>query len=394
MIKIHETNLATLDAKIEKLNRRFERNGIDKRFTYDKLGIEKVEEDGVVEVFHLIELNVPEIGYENKQLLGAVQIEEGGTILRMVPGMETPAGFERPDAHICEHCNVDRLRTKSYLVLDTETGEIKQVGSSCISLYLGVEISDLWALGAFTAEELAEMREPKHIGDGGGLGDSRRYSVRYLLRLGFAVSNGGRKFVSRSKAQEWEKRATVDEVMTIIHFRRTRRTSAETIAWVAEMREKAEAVEDSIIDEIIAEANGLPESDYAENLRVAVNSETLSARGAALAVSAVGAWFRITQKREASARMYEDLWIGKEKERLRDRECEVKLVYESENQWGTKTLLIFRDEETGAAIKWSATGCFSLNAGDKVRLTATVKGHAVYQGTKQTEVTRGKLEVI
>ena len=40
-------------------------------------------------------------------------------------------------AAICEHCGLRRRRTRTYVVVHTDSGEVRQVGSGCLRDFLG-----------------------------------------------------------------------------------------------------------------------------------------------------------------------------------------------------------------------------------------------------------------
>lgn len=393
IIRVHEDRVAEFHDKIEKANRRLERAGIAGRFVVAQVDEIRIEhEDDSVEFLYDYALNAPSFEFAGWEFLAVVEIMEGGTLLRNAPGKELPEGYARPEGHVCEHCNVDRPRAKSYILREVATGAVKQVGSTCLSLFLGVEPKGLWALGF--AEDLNDYREPGE----GGVRRTHRWTIESVVRMAYAVTEGGRRFVSRAAAQEDEsKRSSADLVALVFTFEPGKGwdRDLDTEQWVADMRTKSDAVSDELVAEIIAFADTLS-GDYGENMRVLTNSSAVEFRHFGLLVSLVGVWYR-AQEREAAKRAEKatklNEWVGKEKERLRKLRLTVVLNRQWDTDWGTNTMLLMEDAE-GRTFKWVASKWIGYDAGDVLEVTGTVKSHGEYNGTKQTVLTRCVIEEI
>ncbi|QGJ94884.1 DNA binding domain protein [Gordonia phage Stormageddon] len=387
---ILDEHMGVLNHRIELANRKLDRNGIADRFSVEVIGdIVSTSTEGIVTVVNVVEISHPAIGLDGVRFIGTVEIEQGGTILRMVPGEETPAGFERPDTHNCDHCGKRRNRAKSYLVIDEATGEVKQIGSTCLELYFGVTIKGLWALGRFTAEELAEMAEVEDERFGGPR-EPHLFSVRYLIAMALYITNGGKGFVSKAAAG-YDRTPTSAEVMNTITYRPGRDLALNAL--MEERHAGAAAVPAADIDAVLAFADTLGDSDYGLNAQAAARSEHISYRSVGVLISLVGVRYRAIEKdaqREVEKATTLNEWVGEPKQRLRGLELTVRSIREMDGQWGTTTLLVMRDAE-GHTFKWFATGTFNVEAGDVLKLDATVKAHDTYEGAKQTVLTRGRV---
>lgn len=393
VIRVHETHRDEFDTKIDKANRRLARHGIDGHFEATLVNTVAVEHrDGSVEYFYEYTLNSPSFEYAGWEFLATTDILDGGTLLRLAPGKSMPEGYVRPDAHTCEHCNVARPRAKSYLLRNVETGEIKQVGSSCLSLFLGVEPKGLWAL-AFV-DDLDEYRT---AGDGTPWSPSR-WTIERVVRMSYAVTDGGKGFVSKAQAQQWEgKHASAGQVETVLTFRPRPRTSEEFKAWIAQMEADAEAVDAETIAEIIAYADTLS-GDYGENMRVLTNSSVVEHRHLGLLVSLVGVWYRgkVRQAEEEAERKASlNEWLPAQvKDRLRDLELLITDIREYDGDFDVRTKINFRDAE-GRTLQWWASGSKDdLEVGATVKLTGTVKKLDTYQDRKITQLTRCTYSVL
>lgn len=390
-IRVHEVNVELFEDKIAKANRRLERHGIDGRFVVALVDTHEIRnEDESVEFVYEYALNAPSFEYAGWEFLATTDILEGGTLLRIVPGKSMPEGYVRPEGHVCEHCNVDRPRTKSYLLREVATGEIKQVGSSCLALFLGVEPKGLWALGF--VDELEEYSEPRE----GGPRAPLRWTIDTIVRMSYAVTDGGRKFVSKAVAADREDLSpSSDDVATVLTYEPRSRDSWELKAWIADMNAAFDAVSEEKVAEIIAFADTLS-GDYGDNMRVLTGSTFVEYRHLGLLVSLVGVWYR-AQEKEAQRKIEQanslNEWVGKEKERLRKLRLTVKVNRQWDTDWGTNTMLVMVDEQ-GRTYKWTASKWIGYDAGDVLEVTGTVKKHETYQGTKQTVLTRCVIEEI
>lgn len=392
--EIHSSNVEAFETKIDAANRRLARHNIDGRFVANLVGQRSQEKDGLVETWFEYEFEAPKIGYGDWVFSAVVRFEEGGTFLSTAPGETLPQGYTRPDDHICEHCNVRRTRVKSYLLRNTRTGEIKQVGSNCLELFLGVEIKGLWVL-SYTEEEFASMADPAEDWlDGGGYRNSpAAYSVDYLLRMAWVLSNGGRRFKSRAAAMHDDESSTADRVLYVINWRPIGRNAERERHYISDMRRQASEVDPSIIETLREFGYTLGESDYAQNMRVCLDSTAISYRSVGTLVSLVGSWYK-TQEREERQKVesaaYVPEFVGAIKERLRGLDLIVTKVKEIEHDYGVSTLLLFKDSENHA-FKWFKSGMADLEIGQEVKIDATVKDHEIYEGVHQTVVTRGKI---
>ena len=145
---------------VEKFNRRAAREGISERVEVlsDVPVVREIKEDGreiSVEV-RLIEVSIPVLRKSGWKMVAALDFIESGVIVRSVPG-ESLEGWERPSELWCDHCERKRGRNRSFVVRSDE-GEIKQVGSSCLSAFIGFSPSMAFFWLGF-ADELSDKVE-------------------------------------------------------------------------------------------------------------------------------------------------------------------------------------------------------------------------------------------
>ena len=387
--RIHSSNVQALDRLVADANRRLSRAGIDERFEYDIRARHDVVTDGLVDTSFDIALRRPRIGYAGWALAATVVIEEAGTILRTVPG-EDLSHWNRPDAHYCDHCTRTQYRTRSYVLRHTDTGEIRQVGSSCLSLFLGVTLRGLWVLEMFTAAELEEWRLPSDTDEHGPRGPQEAITahVPTVLRLALVISEHGRRFVSRrAAADNGSQRATADAVLDALLPRP--HAPADHRRWAAEMQSEAIQVPQDQVDALRAHADTL-DGDYGMDMRTLLAGDVVTLRSLPLLVSLVGAQHR-AQERAAALAAIAPGYIGEVGEKV-TVDATVTTVRSVPTDWGVSELVLFRTT-CGHVLKWFTKSAPDIAVGDLVTVAAKVKAHEQYRGVDQTSVVRPRIVV-
>lgn len=72
-----------------------------------------------------------------------------------------PAEYRNDSMH-CEHCNSNRVRNSVIIIKDKETGDIKQIGKTCIKKYLGSSLSQFGDL-LLTIDEFMTYKDNNDI---------------------------------------------------------------------------------------------------------------------------------------------------------------------------------------------------------------------------------------
>lgn len=316
--------------------------------------------------------------------------EEAGITVHTAPG-ESLDGF-RPEDFRCDHCKVDRYRTRNYIVRDDKTGQLIQLGHNCIELYTGLKPKGLWVL-SYSEDQLAEFAEDEGGWGGGGFG-ARDYSVSIdtVLALSYVYSDGGRKYISKAKAEEWDRTATVDMVRGHLFSPPKPQYDREGYeAYLAKGREAA-ALGTDVLDAIRASAATLrPGTEYGDNMAVilAAESGAVSHRNLGILASLVTVYRRNLEDEEErkSAPAPAKGFLGEPGEKLRGLEITAKVVRVWEGYYGPTTFLVASTDD-GHTVTWKASGGRDWEPGDRIKLSfAKVKAQEVYQGVDQTQLT-------
>ncbi len=392
---------------IAKANRRLERAGATARFEPTTVIEDRVETlEGGIQVttpMATVTMDTLRLSLGRYTFVARLVPEEAGMTVHTAPG-QSLEGWTRPaadDMH-CDHCETNRYRVNLFVVRDEETGQFIQLGQQCISLYTGMKPVGLWALD-FDGEISAWA-----AGDGGGSGGVRAWNINQVLGISLALTDMGKGYVSRARAEEQGLNATSGDIHRCLN--RWLPTDAECRKSVAVQRERdrlLKAIEDGLgfaadedlMAEVKAAAASLnSDSDYGQNMNIVLAAESgfVSSKNVGTLGSLVAVYHRLREdaaRKAATPRVAG--FIGKVGDRLRDFDVTITVVRSIEGYYGTTTLMVGTTDD-GHTVKWFASGYREWEAGDRLHFgAATVKAHETYEGTDQTALTRGhKVEVI
>ncbi|MEI7548235.1 MAG: hypothetical protein WCK21_09285, partial [Actinomycetota bacterium] len=329
--------------------------------------------------------------------------EEAGMTVHTAPG-QSLEGWVRPaaDDQSCDHCRVKRNRVNLFVVRDDETGQFIQLGQQCIALYTGIEPKGLWALD-FDGVIGAAVGG---YNEGAGRSVST-FSIDQVLGLSMALTNGGKGYVSRARAEEWGKNSTAGDVRRCLFNQLP--SDADCRKWPDLRKERdrllqaiadgmALAKDEALMAEIRDAATTLKAgTDYSDNMAIILAAESgqVSGRNIGTLASLVAIHYRLTEERSAPKAVAAQGFIGEVGERVRDFFVTATMVREFDGDFGTTTLLVGTTDD-GHVVKWFASGARDWEPGVRIHFTAaTVKAQEQYKSVDQTSLTRGhKVEVV
>lgn len=404
--------LATFQSKVAAANNRLERAGITARFEFSYEDIQVrggynsflgvYSEPAVYETWVNATLTTAfNLSLGAYTFLASLVAEEAGMTVHTAPGHEL-GGYEPAGDDHCDHCNVDRRRTRLYIVRNDETGELLQLGHSCIELYTGFSPKGLWALQF--ADELSGFTEDDGIGGGWSSAD-RSATVNEVIALAFAYSNEGRNYVS-SKV-EWQV-GTGARVRTHIFQGAPKRSNygRDEQGYQRDLAEYTKAVEDgaryladaALVADIRASVETVAENtDYGRNLRVILAGEFVTSKNIGFAASVVSVYARekelAVKRAQEAARPKAQGFLAEVGTRIKKAfSIELSVVRQREGDYGWTTWMVGKTPE-GHIVCWNASGKHDYEVGDVLKLeAATVKAHEQYKGDDQTVITRAKID--
>lgn len=291
----------------------------------------------------------------------------------------------------CDHCNAARDRNETYL-LRHEDGAFKQVGSTCLRDFLGVQVNlSLIGYNPYSDCDSTNRYAPEFFTTLGALEDTLA-----LVRAYGWVSAG-------AAYNDPSKTSTKDRLIEAYKDHRTtvagRRTAGQEYrdAIVANHREDDAATAEAVLAWVRSDAVG--NSDYAQNLRAAVGTEprtpveTFRFEHLGIVISAVTGYQRWVEKNAAKeterTQFAASEFVGAEKERLRNLRLTVRSSRWVDSQFGSSLLVLLHDEAGNAFKTFASNPSRALEtAGAVVVLDGTVKKHETYNGLKSTVLTR------
>jgi len=401
-----------LDRKVEKLNRRANKIGCP---PMEVKVIREWQEKEMAPDFdqtmvwtgryiHMFELELvgepPKInGWE---FIAALTHTPAGNIIRRTPlAVEqelAPADKYRKAPSACDHCNTNRKRHNTFLVRSVETGEVKQIGSSCLVDFLGHRSPDVYLCHDKMLADIDDLMD----GDWKTVpGDFKEFNIdvkSYLWHVCQFVLDEG--FISRTKAYNEGLPWCTSSLAINNMFPPTNTPKEEIKAITEEAKELTEKV--LAWGETLEErANGPEGSEYHNNLAVCFVNGYISHKEMGLLASAPSAYQREVEA-EVKRKSRPDVNSQHFGEIKKREVFTLKLmsVRTWENDYGTTWFHRFLDENGNVAVWYGSlpleykvgVGMKDVQIGDVVKVKATVKKHDEYKGIKQTVVNRCKVE--
>lgn len=310
--------------------------------------------------------------------------EEGETLLSLFPGLPDQLAQEASEQRVvenfCHGCKVSRHRTATYLARH-DSGEYRQLGTTCVEPYTGLPIKGLEALWRF-----GKLKDSDWDDDSGeqGYPADLRVPVPEVLRVTAAiVAQDGRYY---SRAEEWKNISPTADGVSAYFF--DRRASAEWRAAVdAEPHASAVA---AAVREWAVQGYGST-NDYRHKVSQLAKGETIALRHFPTLVSAIAGWHRDQEKAAAEQAARNSKPQGAKGERLTVTATVTTVIELEERHYGyhaqRRRLVKFQDQ-AGNIYVWFSSAATVPDKGDDVEVTGTVKEHSAYGEVAQTVLTR------
>jgi hypothetical protein len=324
------------------------------------------------------------------RFMGVKSLEHSEPTFRMSPFAQSDSDTLPPEFKTCgsgcDHCETNRARKELVLLQNVDTGEWLQVGNSCVNDFLGDDLmmrrlTALESIYAFINASESWLEDDPSAGSA----STRMALMDYLPAVAFMAEKYG--YVSRSQADDIDKIATTEEAEYLLFARSS----------VSGIRELRDAYHDAMpqlreqvraaLDYMAERAEQDPYNQYLGNVAVIIKDGWCDLKKeAGLAASIIGSYLQhLTAMRERMATKNEYLDGVEEGERVKRMRLHTIKTMDVFHAYGQSTLHIFRDDE-GRRYKWFGSGC--IDRPDGFDAAFTVKGHEVYDGLKQTVISR------
>lgn len=325
-------------------------------------------------------------GWEFLASVDTVELEDGpGYVLRTAPGVSA-AALDRSNLlpGQCQHCHATRSnRIYTYLVRNIETGETVQVGSTCIKDFTGWDGKPTFINTDELAHELDNL--------GGGPAFITEYTPETVVALSWGIS---RLYGWTSSASAYEGHPATRNLVEAYLYGNSKADNelrTEVGPAITANQDQAKTIIATLLEELTEDGG------YGSNMLVCLRGAHVHARHMGLVVSAVAAYEKVTgariqrETKKAAAKNSKFAGTPGEKITLTGR---ITRLLPVENNFGytttTSMLVIIEDDTTVAKMFTTAKWAFSVNQGDEITISATIKDHEDYQGIKQTVLTRPK----
>lgn len=422
--RVPSYNVATLTDKLTKLRKRAEKiGGLTVEWCSDTT--ETVEhQDGTVSRFIFFVVNADPVRIAGWTFLAKLSIEEGGVLVSKIPGaarawqlrreedyssasgrywdldqateaaqaaldaMNLGAYADEATACDCDHCGLDRRRKATYLVEETTTGAIKQVGSSCLRDFLGTDPANILRYSEYL-RDLDDFGNEDDDGYGGGGGSARREvsTIGYLWHVCAMIRVNG--WAARSGSDRPTADQATDNLWALSERRHNKFGEKLWEDVTEEDKERAKAALAWGLEHFGSLKGGeFGLSDFDRNMLVAARGSVVSANTRGILAYLPVAHYRFLEKEIEKARERETAVESQHVGTVGQRgpfTLTCLRIFETEGHYGTTYITQFEDE-AGNRFKWF--GSYSLDLGKTYSGTWTIKGHDEYKGVKETVVTR------
>jgi len=392
-VTVGEAGLFGLNAKVDKLNKRAEKHGMNK-VVVRVVGttVTQHEKTGLNVSTYSVEIEgcAPRI---NGWYLAA-RIENNdiiGTVVRIVPGKfadEDYSGFREYDfgSDVCDHCGTCRRRNDVF-VLKNDDGFVRVIGRNCLADYLRCEDAAAFGRYAEFCDEVTSYDDEflsEFAGDEGFGGRGCRPVVgitEYLTAVQTCIRRLG--WTSRSAAYDNPGlTASADDAFYLLfgsgkgHDKFVKDFELYASDGDADLAGRAAKWASELTTE------QTDKNDYLDTVcRIAKAGQT-DDKLAGFAASIIGAYQRelgyAAERAERAANSKEKAFVGCIKERLKDRVVKVVRVRYFESDFGTKTIVAMEmdlADGTVAPLTWFASKSLEFVEGADYNFTGTVKSH-------------------
>lgn len=343
-------------------------------------------------------------GWRFVATLEPLDLEDGSVenLIQTVPGETCPSDY-RGRVSQCDHCRTARRRNQTF-VLKHENGSTKMVGRQCIKDFLGYN-GDPHAMAAW-AESLAELgqlcgsaEDDEWLGCGGGGRGERAWDLKKFLTLtACRVRLFG--WLGRGKARDEfrSQDATADKVLELLTPPNPSRDGTEAYKeWEKFSDQHVEAPEDEQTAEAAIEwAKAIPQTDregednYLANVNLVARCGTASRKTAGIAASIVIAYQKAMEREinlQKLASRPPSNWVGEVGTRIKLLKVKCEKVTAHDGMFGTTGIHKLTDEH-GNDLTWFASSSDWMKEGETYHISCGIKKHDEYKGRKQTVLTR------
>ena len=396
---IPKVNLPWLHDKVEKLNKRAVKLGLDKLGLYignPSTPITETSPDG-------FEYEIPTV---TVRLLGIYPVingwhlsarlnrtANGKNIVSAVPGEKDAPDWVR-EFYGCQHCGWKRYR-KDVFVIANDKDEYKVVGRQCLKDFFGGMSPDALINWAKMIDAILDARNDSknYLGAGRVKASVLTYPLEAVLMYTHAeiAVNG---WVSATEAWKNEDllptKIPVRDYIDNDSFSQNRRKNLHSRAQAKGITLFTDESMNEVRKAILwaSELKGV--ETYEHNIKTLAENGYTTWRDIGMVCSILPSYRRSVSRKVKHPRA-PSMYLGIVGESV-DFDATVVYMKSFQTQFGWSTLIKFVTDN-GNVVNWWASNTPSCTKNDKVSVRGKVKKHDEYKGTKQTTITRAKITV-
>lgn len=376
---------AATAAKVAKVNARAAKRGFTGTITVTGTPITKVErtEGGVEVTRHYVETTVTGTApcYNGWTFLAKIETIGTNLLVKTAPGVsdeDVDRSTLTPGA--CDHCKVKANRKNTYLVRSVETGQMMQVGSTCIKDFLGWDTNPVWV--SDTDVNRDEFEGSGHFDPAFPVAEYVAFAYAAVQAFGWVRSGSFDGISTRSRISDY-----------LFDNKAPGQIARDRMEpFMAEGRTTAQVIIDTVV------ADFTTPHGYEANMVAALTAEYADGKTFGLLASVVAAYERIIGQRasreaEAAARADKPVakWLGAKGDKVEITGVITMAMTVDGYAYGTtQRLIVIEAGETLAKMYTSAAWSYEVATGETVTVTGTVKSHDTYKDQQQTVLTRVK----
>ena len=306
-------------------------------------------------------------------------------------GFIVPSNYFASNPCTCDYCKTNRKRNKTYLVVNLETGEWKQLGKECLKLFVtGIDVDAIATFESFI-KEAEDIANP---------GDEFFYNRRLrFVKVADALALACAVYRERGYLATRDVAGNANDLSNknIVQRKLTQQYGCDSdfLNITNSTRDKIDAITfktDINVEDVISDVEQLPDDTYYNNLKVIVENEYVPLDKLGLLASipkAIKRYKEEKKRQEERERLAaESNYIGKVGEKISVNFVSGREVACCETQFGLLHIYEFKDANGNTVVWKSSSGKDIPESGVVV---GTVKAHEEYDGIKQTVILRAKI---
>ena len=317
-------------------------------------------------------------------------------------GFIVPSKYFTVNPCTCDYCKTNRKRNKTYLVVNQETGEWKQLGKECLRLFVtGIDVDAIATFESF----IKEAEEAANPGDEFFYNRRARFvEVQRALELAQAATKMFGFVATRDNVGNYNVFSTKNIVQVkllkemgcpsdLLNIDSSDREKINLA--VAKLTVYSTYAENDISNDIIAlreTVTELPDEPYYNNLKTVLANEYVPLDKLGLLVStpkAISRYYEFKKMQEEKEKLAKSSnYIGEVGDKISVNFASGREVACCETQFGLLHIYEFKDTN-GNTVVWKSSS--SKDIPESGTVTGMVKAHEEYNGIKQTVILRAKI---